>query len=146
MCINKKRVNELDLYLPAPNTWEWMVPLFSIQWPQSDQQSYKLASVAVLCCWVQSVTTMILFEWWEQRQPGCRHSKNGNYYCVPAGLRDIASSSSHLSAVPGVINIPIDAQRVKWLTQGHSKWRGNNELNLKLTNPNMVEMDGSRSV
>lgn len=98
-------------------------PLFSIQWPQSDQQSYKLASVAVLCCWVQSVTTTILFEWWEQRQPGCRRSKDGNYYCVPAGLRDIASSSSHLSTVPGVINVPIDAQRVKWLTQGHSKWK-----------------------
>lgn len=63
MCVIKKRVNELNLYLTAPNTPERddsLYFLFSDHTGQIELQAGS--SVAVLCCWIRRVTTIITSE------------------------------------------------------------------------------------
>lgn len=64
MRVNKKRVNEPNLYLPALNTCGRGNSLYLLFSDHSGQTAlYAGSSVAVLCGWIWSTTTIITSEW-----------------------------------------------------------------------------------
>lgn len=128
--------------LQAPESGRF--PLFSIPWPQSNRAIGR--SVAVLCCWVPNVPSVIIFEWREQqRQPGGRLNKDDNsYHSVPGTV-----SHSLNVTLPHVALI-----WAQWMGSllSPSMPRGLSDLlkviqngkreKLKLTVPNTAEMGG----